>query len=351
MARLHELTLFRASTLGYHTYRIPSLLRTPTGALVALCEGRRDNSSDTGKIDILMRMSWDSGETWSDQRVIWSDGDNTCGNPCPVADVLTGAVHLLLTHNLGSDTEREIIDRTAAGTRTVWLSTSHDDGQSWSPPSDITASTKPDTWTWYATGPGAGIQTTSGRLVIPCDHIEGNSRRYYSHVILSDDHGASWRLGGSTPQDEVNECEVVELSDSTLHLNMRNYVRGDNCRAVSLSPDGGETWSDVTRDRALPEPRCQASIRKVGGGIVFSNPAHTSERRNMTVRLSGDGARTWSASRVLHPGPSAYSCLAEIGDGLVGCLYERGENGQTPYQEIRLAVFDPAWLNGGDEPN
>ncbi|MCA9080940.1 MAG: exo-alpha-sialidase, partial [Planctomycetaceae bacterium] len=98
-------------------------------------------------------------------------------------------------------------------------------------------------WTWYATGPGSGIQMEAGphqgRLVIPCDHIQAQTKHYYSHVIYSDDHGASWRLGGSSPQHQVNECEVVELDDGRLLLNMRNYDRSHKARQVAFSNDGG----------------------------------------------------------------------------------------------------------------
>jgi len=67
--------------------------------------------------------------------------------------------------------------------------------RSWSAPVEITAQVKKPEWTWYATGPGNGIQLKSGRLVIPCDHNTTDNRRF-SHVIYSDDAGATWKLGG-----------------------------------------------------------------------------------------------------------------------------------------------------------
>ena len=134
-----------------------------------------------------------------------------------------------------------------------------DDGHTWSPPRNITDTTKKAHWTWYATGPGAGIQLRSGRLVIPCDHIEATSKKYFSHVIFSDDGGISWCLGGTTPQDQVNECEVVQLDDGRLLLNMRNYDRNQRTRAVSYSDDEGISWSDLVRKDELIEPICQAS--------------------------------------------------------------------------------------------
>jgi sialidase-1 len=188
---------------------------------------------------------------------------------------------------------------------------------------------------WYATGPGGGIQIQNGphegRLVLPCDHSELETKNGFSHVIYSDDHGQSWKLGGSTPKPGVNECEVVELTGGKLMLNMRNYDKSRTVRQVALSNDGGQTWSDQHSDDALIEPMCQGAIRRYRwsdggkpGVILFSNPASKNERANLTVRASFDDGQTWSASRVLHAGASAYSDLAVLADGQIACLFEAG---------------------------
>lgn len=90
-------TLWQGESHGYHTYRIPALVVTSKGVLLAFCEGRKDSDKDSGDIDVLMRRSEDGGRSWSEQQVIWDDGDNTCGNPCPVLDAATGTVRLLGT--------------------------------------------------------------------------------------------------------------------------------------------------------------------------------------------------------------------------------------------------------------
>lgn len=342
--------VFVAGQGGYHTYRIPALAVTTQGTLLAFCEGRRHGREDWGEIDLVLKRSLDGGETWSEEQVVWADG-NTCGNPCPVVDHNSGRVWLPMTWNRGDDTEQQIIEGTSTDTRRVFLTHSDDDGLTWAEPIEITSAVKRPDWTWYATGPGAGIQIERGahrgRLVIPCDHIEAETKRYYSHIIYSDDHGRTWQLGGCTPQHGVNECEVVELTDGRLMLNMRNYDRSQHTRKISFSEDGGLTWSDLCSDPALIEPICQASIRRCAGfgdarpgddrlGLLFfSNPAHEHERVNMTLRFSSDERQTWAESRCLHAGPSAYSCLAALPNSEIGCLYERGE--AHPYEEIVLA--------------
>lgn len=350
---LQQTDLFVSGRDGYHAYRIPSVIVTAQGTVLAFCEGRKESFGDAGNIDLLLKRSTDGGKTFSATQVVWDDGPNTCGNPCPVVDRETGTIWLLLTHNLGKDDESEIVAGKSQGTRTVWVCHGNDDGQTWSKPVEITATTKRPDWTWYATGPGAGIQLRDGRMVIPCDHDVAGLHN--SHVIFSDDHGATWSLGGvATPH--VNECEVVELADGRLMLNMRNYNREHHARAVATSDDRGKTWSKLTYDPTLVEPICQASIRRHSlaesgdkNRLLFSNPADANVRRNMSVRLSCDEGKTWPIVKTLHAGPASYSCLAVLPDGGILCLYERGEKG--PCERITLARFGLGWLTDGkDQP-
>lgn len=337
--------LFVSGRDGYHTYRIPSVVVTPKGTVLAFCEGRKDGRGDTGDIDLLLKRSTDGGKTWGSTTVVWDDADNVCGNPCPVVDAKTGTVWLLLTHNRRQDTEAKIVAGTSTGTRTVWVTKSPDDGVTWSKPIEITKDVKRPAWTWYATGPGVGIQLKKGRLLVPCDSKSDGGKVQESHVIVSDDRGATWRLGGVVGPD-CNESQAVELSDGSVMLNMRS-VRGNTRRRIATSRDGGETFTTPVEDPALVEPVCQASILRLpcdGSGILFSNPAST-KRERMTVRLSRDDGKTWPHAAVLHAGPAAYSCLTVLPDGSVGCLYERGE--KNPYETITFARFDRAWLTAG----
>jgi sialidase-1 len=313
-----------------------------------------------------MRRSTDGGKTFDEQKIVWADGKNTCGNPCAVVDERTGTVVLLITHNLGEDAEGQINRGTSVGTRTVWVTTSDDDGVTWSTPREITKDVKRPDWTWYATGPGVGIQLQrgphKGRLVIPCNHVikDGGDTAGNSHVILSDDGGKTWELGGSPLPRQFNESQVVELSDGRVMLNMRTAApkgrkEAPKRRGVAISSDGGATFDEAYRDPTLIEPICQGSIRRYSwpteeggkGRILFANPASESERVAMTVRVSYDDGKTWPAENLIFKGWSAYSCLVPLPDGTVGLLYEAG--GRARYERLEFARLSLDWITSGKD--
>lgn len=346
---LYQTDVFDSGKEGYHTYRIPSLILTPSSSLLAICEGRKTGRGDHGDLDLVLKRSDDFGASWGDLELIYEEGGSekiTIGNPCPVVDQTTGVLWLPFCRDNDD----------------VLITSSTDNGKTWAPPRDITADVKSEGWGWYATGPGVGIQLTRGkyrgRLVIPCDHREtkdGVSMKV-SHVFYSDDHGATWELGGSVG-DHTDECQVVELDDGRLMMNSRNYWARDGGRpelggkrVVSISSDGGESWGPLDFDETLIEPVCQASFIKHSNDtfrqppFLFSNPASSTSRQQMTVRLSTDEGKTWKVQRELHRGPAAYSCLTVLPDRSIGCLYEAGEG--NAYEHLVFARFTLNWLRG-----
>ncbi len=321
-------TLFRSGEGGYHTYRIPALVVGARGTLLAICEGRKNSEQDDGDIDLLLRRSEDGGRTWSQPTVIYEEGGDapvTIGNPCPVLDARTGILWLAFCRNN---------DR-------VFVTSTSDDGLTWTPPREITAEVKAGDWDWYATGPGHGIQLKmgphAGRLVFPCDHgVRGRDggwqARGRSHIIYSDDGGKTFRRGEATAWG-MNECQVAELQDGRLLLNMRNYF-GKECRAFAISQDGGVTWSEPWWNETVYCPVCQASMvafSEKPATLLHSGPGGP-DRANLTLRVSYDGGKTWPYARRMISAPAAYSDLAVLQDGTICLVCETGD--ANPYQRI-----------------
>ena len=339
---LKQTDIFISREEGYHTYRIPAMVVSTEGTILVFCEGRKYSRADYGDIDIVLKRSFDNGNTWQSMQIVADDGENTIGNPSPVVDLHTGTIWLLFCKN----------------NIQVYVTKSTDYGETWSIPVELTDDVKREEWYWYATGPCHGIQLDNGKLVIPCDHQEGPrtpGKMHYSHIIYSDDHGSSWKLGGKIGP-YMDESTIVQTYDGSLYLNMRNYTPppNDHIRAYSHSKDEGITWSEANFDKTLVEPICQASIIRFTdknqhdkNRILFSNPASRGERINMTVRLSYDECKTWSVSKSLYSGPSAYSDLAVTPDMNICCVYERGE--RSPYEKITFARFNIEWLTNNTD--
>ena len=158
-----------------------------------------------------------------------------------------------------------------------------------------------------------------------------------------DDHGQTWQAGAAI-QPGGDECQVVELEDGGLLMNMRMENRSEGYRALARSGDGAETWSKPIYDENLPCPVCPASFVRAGSRLLFSNPVppgpatfERGDRVNLTVRASEDEGRSWPVARLLHKGPSAYSCLCALPGGDIGCLFEGGE--KMCYEQIIFARF------------
>ena len=334
---LAKVDLFAAGDGGYASYRIPGIVVTKRGALVAYCEARK-TPSDWGRIDVLLRRSTDGGKTWEAPRTVAEPpagatknpvalaqkvgrpDEITVNNPVAVADDATGALHLLYCVEYAR----------------CFVMRSDDDGRTFSRPTEITAAfeqlrPKYD-WKVIATGPGHGIRLRGGRLVVPVWLSTGAGRHAHRPscvaTLYSDDAGTTWKAGDvvvNHPElTNPNESAAAELADGGVMLNIRH--EGPQRRAVCVSPDGVSQWSKPRLDEALPDPVCMASMTRSGDALLFCNPENgqSRERKNLTVKISKDDGRTWTRRVVVEPGPSGYSDLAAGTDGTVYCFYERG---------------------------
>ncbi|WP_328496715.1 glycoside hydrolase [Streptomyces sp. NBC_00414] len=334
---------FRGGEEGYASFRIPAVVATGGGTLLAFCEGRVGSRDDFGHIDIVLKRSTDGGLTWGPLQVAASNGEALAGNPAPVV-LDTGRILLVHVRNAALATE-DAIRRGKVGAadgRRVWILHSDDDGVTWSGLREITGQTKKTAWRWYATTPGHALQLTDGRVVVAANHSlpptgtdNGTEGRYNGgHCLLSDDHGETWRIGyvDDNPDDyiNVNETTAAELPDGRVYFNTRTDSTAPGTRADAYSRDGGQTLDKPFRPQAgLVGPVVEASVLQLRDPDVLlcSGPADPGFRALMTVRASTDDGVTWRTAHTVDGLPAAYSDLVRVDDGTVGLLYETGDFG------------------------
>ncbi|MGW7353171.1 sialidase family protein [Streptomyces sp. NPDC054784] len=336
---------YAAGTGGYASFRIPAVVATAAGTLLAFAEGRRESGEDHGDIDVVLRRSTDGGRTWGPMTVVAANGADLAGNPAPVATA-DGRVVLVEVHNAASATEDRIRrgEVSAEDGRRVHVRESTDDGVTWSPAREITAEVKRPEWRWYATTPGHAIELReppyAGRLVVAANHSlppegadDGTEGRYYGgHDLLSDNGGATWRIGYVDDDPDgyvnVNETTAAELPDGTVYFNARHDSDGPGTRADAYSLDGGATLERPFRPQAgLTTPVVQGSVLQLRDPdlLLYSGPAAPDARALMTVRASADGGVTWRAAYTVSGLPAAYSDLVRVDADTVGLLYETGD--------------------------
>jgi len=362
---LEQTDVFINGQDGIAFYRIPALVTTNKGTLIAICDARVERVNDApNNIDLAMKRSFDNGKTWSPLQIIKDyPGQEAAGDPCLLVDRQTGTIWVFFDYIIpveGFDVGLAARFKKASdfdNTRKIWLYAmkSDDDGETWSEPIDLTPVLKNPEWDYLAAAPGMGIQARNGRLLVPTYSKQFNININRCHLIYSDDHGETWKMGGEIGEYNV-EPQIVELIDGSLLMNMRQ-MKGRGHRMYTISKDMGQTWQDIVDETTLPEPGagCQASFIRytnkndgyLKNRLLFSNPASTEGRLNMTVRVSYDEGKTWTYSKTLHKGPSAYSCMTVLPDGSIGILYERGEKGTRNL--ITFARFTLEWLTNGKD--
>lgn len=481
--------LFYGGYEGSVAYRIPSLLTTMDGTVIAAIDKRQSGSGDQGNIDTVIKRSLDGGASWEptqtlinlpggsqkfsftidstmvqdknsgeiflivdmfpessaimdtsllqagtgykeidgkkyfilrnyensnsasnpyteeytirEEGVVWDESTNTPTNYV-VPDFSDGTLYEKTTQAADQPDETsddvDVADRSvtaaedmtpcgniflytgsnagklkAIRTSYLWMVSSKDDGVTWSKPRDLTFMVKKDWMLFSGTGPGVGIQTESGRLVVPVYATNSNvGVSQSSAVIYSDDGGETWAMGETVNDGVVNggtehmtggnmltESQVVEVKTkdrgNALKLFCRNSGTGNVLIATSY--DGGATWEDTfQKDETLREPYCQLSIVPYPYPVegyegkqmfLFANP-NAGSRVNGTLRLGYYDPETdafvWIASRVVDSGAYGYSCVTAIADGKMGLFWE-GTN-----LDLNLSTFNFAWLFADKTP-
>ncbi len=334
---------------GYRNYRIPSIVCTNSGVLLAFAEGRA-NLLDHSENDIVLKRSTDHGKTWDNLIVVDEDGENALNNPQAVVRE-DGRIILMYQRYAKGFAEKKAMPGLDGERICKTLQVhSDDDGLNWSEPRDITTQVKRAEATSVASGPGVGIELKNskhkGRLVMPFN--QGSWGKWYTYMVYSDDGGETWMKGELAPLKSktkgwANEVQVVELSTGQLMLNARSE-KGMRKRKIAYSEDGGQTWSEVVNEKQLLEPECQGSLLRYSfdgenGTILFANPRHRTRRLRGTIYASTDDGKTWAHRKTVYKEGFAYSSMTVLPNGEIGLLFEKDGYESISFMTVKLEAI------------
>lgn len=221
----------KANDNSIHTYRIPGIVQTDQGTLIAVYDNRYTTSGDLpGNIDVGMSRSLDSGKTWEPMRVIMDMGapheNNGVGDPAILFDPITKKIWVAALWSKGNRSIAGSLPGLSPDTTGQFvLVSSADDGITWSAPRSITPEIKNPAWHIFFNGPGSGIAMRDGKIVFAAQYWNEN-KIPYSTLIYSDDHGNSWKGKINGPKSNTTESQLVETTPGTLLLNMRDNREG-----------------------------------------------------------------------------------------------------------------------------
>ncbi|MCF3109375.1 glycoside hydrolase [Niabella sp. CC-SYL272] len=360
-----DVPVFIAGREGHKNYRIPAIIRLPSGKLLAFAEGRVHNAGDFGDINIVLKTSDDNGNSWSPLKVVVDEGLLQAGNPAPVVDLtdpMYPAGRIFLFYNTGNNHEGEV--RKGNGLREVWYKTSADGGLTWSSAVNITLQTHrprqpeinpqynfPEDWRSYANTPGHAMQfiygAYRGRIYVAANHSAGSPlprfKDYRAHGFYTDDHGKTFHISNNVNLEGGNENMAAEISKGRLMLNLRNQQGHVKARFTAISGNGGVSWQQEQFDRNLPDPVCQGSLLTIGKNrgksiLAFCNNADTLQRNHLTLRISKNDGKSWTkkipvCSQEKKGDVTGYSDIVKISAKKIGVLYERNQ-----YTEILFTV-------------
>lgn len=292
-------------------------------------------------------------------------------NPCPVYDKTTKTLFLFFVCIEGTVSEAWQRFWGINKARLCYLTTK-DGGETWSQVTDLTDKLpQMKKWAVFAVGPGHGLQTESGRLIVPAYGYGSCSSSCFcitcfcaisrAICLYSDDKGITWQFSNMLEEKSV-ECEMAEVCDDKenryIYCNARNE---GGYRVEAVSDGNGEDFIVLPSAGKLVETGygCQGSVvsfpAQTGAAdssqeprwLLYTHPTSRSKRVDLGVYLSKAplDSHAWSEPWIMNRGPSGYSDLAYLGDGWFACLMECGEKSEI--EQIASTVFSYKHVSQG----
>lgn len=334
LKKLDDFTVETAYQNGYASYKVPGIAGNEAGTVICCYEGKKN-----GQSALFYRIS--TGDNQWSERMTAAQGGKV-HNITPIGG-RENELHLFLCE----------------GYKKCYYIRSRNGGKTWSRKRNITEvfenAKEKFLWKFFAVSNGHGLRLSDGRLTVPVwmsGGAEGHKPAAFA-TLYSDDNGESWELGeilySSALLPDPTECSLVQRKDKSLLATIRHNNQF-HYRGFALSQDGGKSWETSWLDSTVPDPICTAGMAlcPVGGQewIALSNcdffnesdgPALDS-RRNLTIRLSDDGGRTFSSKQMIEKFGGYSDLYYSAKEEALYCIFESQWNDGRCFDPLKLSV-------------
>ena len=331
---------FQPYDLGSHYWRIPAMVvlhhqkgenASKNGRVVTMADNRFDHNGDLpNHIDVYERHSDDNGATWSTHKmVVGTEADHALvGGGHGFGDVslvecASGKIVAIMVGGPG------YFGSTPSNPIVPTIITSTDGGDTWSTPRTLTDELYKTTYKEGAVqgsfaGSGRGLmlqrqknEQLNGRIMFAMSHRFANNN-VQEYIIYSDDEGDTWKFSTQSAYSGGDESKLVELADGTVMIS----VRQNGQRGYNKSTDGGVTWGTQAKWADINGNACNGDILYVNKHVMLHSYPNDGKRKNVTIKASFDGGKSWSNPYVVCAPSSCYSTMDVTKDGDIAIFYE-----------------------------
>lgn len=331
---------FQPYDLGSHYWRIPAMVvlhyqkgenASKNGRVVTMADNRFNHNGDLpNHIDVYERHSDDNGATWSTHKmVVGTEADHALvgGNhgfgDVSLVECASGKIVAIMVGGpgyFGSTPSNPIVPA---------IITSTDGGDTWSTPRTLTNELYNTTYNEGAVqgsfaGSGRGLmlqrqkdKQLNGRIMFAMSHRFANNN-VQEYIIYSDDEGNTWKFSTQSAYSGGDESKLVELADGTVMIS----VRQNGQRGYNKSTDGGVTWGTQAKWADINGNACNGDILYVNKHVMLHSYPNDGKRKNVTIKASFDGGKSWSNPYVVCAPSSCYSTMDVTKDGDIAIFYE-----------------------------